>query len=55
MIEYYARKHCLTISEPLWYGTYVFYMPMLMPYFDIINEEIIQMKVDGTVGKILNQ
>ncbi|VUZ49344.1 unnamed protein product [Hymenolepis diminuta] len=55
MIEYYARKHCLTTSEPLWYDTYVFYTPMLMPYFDILNEEIIRMKADGTIGKIFNQ
>nr|CUU98782.1 hypothetical transcript [Hymenolepis microstoma] len=55
MIDYYARKHCLTISEPLWYDTYVFYTPKLMPFFDIINEELIRMKEDGTVDAILEE
>lgn len=55
MTDYYMRKYCLTASEPLWYGTYVFYMPKLMPYFDIINNEIISMDADETIGQILMQ
>lgn len=55
MTDYYAKKYCLTSSQPLWYDTYVFYTPKLMPFFEIINEELIRMKADGTVDAILKK
>ncbi|KAM7538239.1 hypothetical protein Aperf_G00000063299 [Anoplocephala perfoliata] len=55
MTDYCVKKYCLTASEPLWYGTYVFYMPKLLPYYDIINNAIISMESDGTIDQILMQ
>ncbi|CDS42936.1 glutamate receptor ionotropic kainate [Echinococcus multilocularis] len=51
-IEYYARKYCLETSSALWYGAYVFYMPKLLPYYKIINDELTLMIADGTVDRI---
>ncbi|KAL5111023.1 Glutamate receptor ionotropic kainate 3 [Taenia crassiceps] len=51
-IEYYARKYCLETSLTLWYGAYVFYMPKLLPYYKIINDELTSMIADGTVDRI---
>ncbi|VDM31352.1 unnamed protein product [Hydatigera taeniaeformis] len=54
-IEYYARKYCLETSLTLWHGAYVFYMPKLLPYYTIINEELTMMIADGTVDRIYNR
>uniref|UniRef100_A0A5K3EV18 PBPe domain-containing protein n=1 Tax=Mesocestoides corti TaxID=53468 RepID=A0A5K3EV18_MESCO len=53
--DYYAKKYCLETSVTLWHGTYAFYMPKLLPYYDIVEAELKGMGVDGTTEEIFKQ